>query len=260
VRNAYDKGVRYFDTARIYGESESIMGRALKGVRKDVYIATKVLVFKPEHVRQSVEDSLKALQTDYVDCIQIQGPVIERLNYEGAMPLFPEIMKLRDEKICKFTGLTGHSAFEDMHKLIDTGAFDTVLIDCGYFRSGLNTRHSNATLAWRERCVDRAAELGMGVVGMKVMGALVFGHNSRNMVDGYGHEALKKLPAAAIRWVLQDRRVHVLNIGVSLLSDLDENLAIVKDGREFTNDDKMLLADFSEKAYQHAHIQRMPLV
>src|SRR5207249_3690627 len=42
VRHAYDRGVRYFDSARIYGESEQIMGQGLKGVRDQVFIATKV--------------------------------------------------------------------------------------------------------------------------------------------------------------------------------------------------------------------------
>jgi predicted aldo/keto reductase-like oxidoreductase len=260
VRNAYEQGVRYFDTARVYGESESIIGEALKDVRKHAYIATKVLVFKPEHVRQSIEDSLKALQSDYVDCIQIQGPVIERMKFDGVMPLLAEIIKLCDEKVCRFAGLTGHSAFEDMHKLIDTGEFDSLLIDCGYFRSGLNTRHSSGTLAWRERCMDRATELHMGVVGMKVFGARVFGHNAKNVVDSYDSEALKRLPGAAIRWVLQDSRVHVLNIGMSQPSDLDDNLSIVKGAHRCSESDRMLLADFSEKAYQHPHFQGMPLV
>jgi aryl-alcohol dehydrogenase-like predicted oxidoreductase len=42
VRHAYDMGVRYFDTSRNCGESESVMGRGLKGVRENVFLATKV--------------------------------------------------------------------------------------------------------------------------------------------------------------------------------------------------------------------------
>ncbi|HVR30062.1 MAG TPA: aldo/keto reductase, partial [Thermoanaerobaculia bacterium] len=51
VRRAYDLGVRFFDTARVYGESERIMGRALGDVRDDVYIATKLAVMRPEDAR-----------------------------------------------------------------------------------------------------------------------------------------------------------------------------------------------------------------
>ena len=74
VRHGYDQGIRYFDTARAYDESESIMGKALKDVRDDVYIATKVGAFRPSDVRESVETSLEHLQTSYLDCVQIHSP------------------------------------------------------------------------------------------------------------------------------------------------------------------------------------------
>ncbi len=44
IRYAFEKGIRYFDTARVYDESESIMGAGLKGVRDQVFLATKVAV------------------------------------------------------------------------------------------------------------------------------------------------------------------------------------------------------------------------
>ena len=47
VRHAYDSGIRYFDTAHVYGESEQIMGRGLKGVRDNVYLATKCHMTDP---------------------------------------------------------------------------------------------------------------------------------------------------------------------------------------------------------------------
>ena len=55
VRYAYDRGVRYFDTAGNYGESQSILGEALKDRRKDVCLVTKVETTKPEEVRRVVE-------------------------------------------------------------------------------------------------------------------------------------------------------------------------------------------------------------
>ena len=61
VRYAFDKGVRYFDTARVYSESESIVGKGLKDVRKEAFIATKIAVFSPDAVRKSLETSLEEL-------------------------------------------------------------------------------------------------------------------------------------------------------------------------------------------------------
>lgn len=260
VRGAYEKGVRYFDTARIYAESERIYGEALRDVRDDVFIATKPWVDTPEELRANVETSLEELGLDRVDSIQIHGPKIERLKFEGAMKMYEEIEKLRDEGICRFIGLTGHSAFEEMYKMIDTGYFDTVLIEFGYFRKGLNTRHSNMSVEWREQCVARATELDMGVVAMKVLGARIFSHNAKNIVEGMDDAAYARVASAAIKHVYNDPRVHILNIGVSLPGDVDRNIAVLTGDMAMTNDDRLALASFAEKAYRHPSVEDLKIV
>jgi len=259
IRDAYEKGVRYFDTARIYQECETIMGEALHKVADDLYLASKVLVNAPEDVRPSVEKSLQELQVDHIDCMQIHGPSIERLKYDGAMKLYDELDKLRNEGLFRFIGMSGHNAFDEMHKMIATGAFDQVLIEYGYFQKGYNTRHSQRQMEWRDACVGKADELGMAVVAMKVLGAWVFNHNAKNMVAGYDEEAVKRLPGAAMRWALNDDRVHMLNIGVSYPDDVDKNIAILTGDLQLTHEDRLLLADFSARAYAHPSIQDLPV-
>lgn len=250
VRLGYEKGLRYFDTARIYGDSEKILGEALAGVQDDIYIASKVLVGSAGEVRKSVEDSLTQLKASRIDCMQLHGPVIERQGYDGCMPFVEELVKMRGEGLFTYIGMTGHSRFEEMYKLIDSGVFDTLLIEFGYFHKGYNTRHSNRSLANRDLCVARASELNMGILGMKVMGASIFGHNATQLVPEYDKAAATKLPAAAIRWVLNDSRIHLLNIGVSIPADLDANIATVSGDTTLTNEDRMVLASFAEKAYE----------
>jgi len=260
VRLGYEKGLRYFDTARIYGDSEKIFGEALKDVYEKIYVASKVLVGSAGEVRKSVEDSLTTLQTDRIDCMQLHGPVIERQGYDGCMPFVEELVKMRDEGLFTYIGLTGHSRFEEMYKLIDSDVFDTLLIEFGYFHKGYNTRHSNRSLANRDLCVARASELNMGILGMKVMGASIFGHNAANLVPEYDGDAAKKLPPAAIRWVLNDSRIHLLNIGVSVPEDIEANIATVSGDTALTNEDRMLLASFAEKAYETKPLQDLKIV
>lgn len=260
VRHAYDQGIRYFDTARIYAESEKIYGEALKDVRADVFVATKPWADTPEEIRPNVEKSLEELGMDYVDSIQIHGPKIERFKYEGAMKFYEEIVKLKEEGLCRFIGLTGHSSFDEMYKLIDTGNFDTVLIEFGYFRKGLTTRHSNTSVEWREQCVARATELDMGVVAMKVLGARIFSHNAKNIVEGMDEATYDRVAAAAIKHVYNDPRVHILNIGVSIKGDVDRNIALLKGDMTMTNEDRLLLASFAEKAYRHPSVEEMKVV
>jgi aryl-alcohol dehydrogenase-like predicted oxidoreductase len=260
VRYAYDQGIRYFDTARVYSESESIMGQGLKGVRDQVFLATKVAVFNPTQTRQSVEESLKQLDTNYVDLVQVHSPAIEALGFAGAMKIHAELVKLRDQKLLRFIGLTTHVAFETVHRMIATAGFDQVLLAYGYFNKGMDTLLSHRNLEWRELCLAKAHELGMAIVAMKVMGASVFGHNAKNLVPDHEPKALERLPGAAIRWVLRDARVSMLNIGVSMRSDIDRNLATLSANLAFTNDDHLLLADFARRAYDADGIKKMKTV
>ena len=94
---AIDGGINFFDTADVYseGESEKILGQALRARRKDIILATKVrgrvgpgpnqLGLSRRHILESIDGSLKRLGTDYVDLYQIHGvdpvtPVEETLR------------------------------------------------------------------------------------------------------------------------------------------------------------------------------------
>ncbi len=259
VRKAFDSGIRYFDTARVYGESESLMGAGLKGVRDECYVATKVHFPDPAMTRQSVETSLEQLGMDYIDCVQIHSPAIERVGFDGAMKIHAELVKLRDEGLLKFIGLTTHVAFETVLKMIETDGFDQVLLAYGYFRKGMDTMLSNANLEYRDRCLAAAHERDMAIVAMKVLGANIMSHNAANVVPDYDAEELAKVPPAAIRWVLQDERVSMLNIGVSLPDDIDKNIATLSGDLEFTNDDRDVLSRFSAKAYESEMVTQMEL-
>jgi predicted aldo/keto reductase-like oxidoreductase len=259
VRYCYDRGIRYFDTARVYDESESIVGKGLKGVRDKCYVATKVFVTKPDQARKCLETSLKALDMDHVDAAQIHSPAIEMLGFDGAMKIHAELLKLRDEKLCRFIGLTTHVAFETVYKMICTGGFDQVLLAYGYFRKGMDTLLSHRNLEHREMCLAKAHELKMGILAMKVMGANILGHNAKNLVPDHEPAILEQLPGAAIRWVLQDDRICLLNIGVSMPQDVDKNIYTLKGDLKFTNEDHTLLANFAGRAYESKYVKAMKI-
>jgi aryl-alcohol dehydrogenase-like predicted oxidoreductase len=87
---ALDMGINFVDTARAYGDSEEIIGRNLKSRRKEYILATKTLHYgdkglsvqeQKQAVRDSIETSLKALQTDVIDVMQVHNitqEVVER--------------------------------------------------------------------------------------------------------------------------------------------------------------------------------------
>jgi diketogulonate reductase-like aldo/keto reductase len=100
LREAFDKGLRFIDTAPAYGDgiSETIIGEALKWVkprREDYFIATKLDAHDMEgtKVRLALEASLKRLQTDYIDLYQIHWP---SATIPIAETLFPIIDAYRE--------------------------------------------------------------------------------------------------------------------------------------------------------------------
>ena len=70
LRSAYEGGMRYFDTARAYTDSEEKLGEAFTGMRDKIYIATKTQAKTPEKFREDLDTSLKMLRTDYIDVYQ----------------------------------------------------------------------------------------------------------------------------------------------------------------------------------------------
>ena len=76
VHAAIDAGMTFIDTAEAYRTSETIVGKALKGKRQRVFLATKVSRdYSPKHIDQAVESSLRALDTDYIDLYQLHKPM-----------------------------------------------------------------------------------------------------------------------------------------------------------------------------------------
>jgi aryl-alcohol dehydrogenase-like predicted oxidoreductase len=85
VKLALDRGINFIDTANVYsrGESETLVGNALKGVRAEIVLATKVRLPMSDNLNRSgatrvnimreVEGSLQRLQTDYIDLYQVHG-------------------------------------------------------------------------------------------------------------------------------------------------------------------------------------------
>ena len=73
LRTAYEGGIRFFDTARAYSDSEEKLGAAFVGIRENIYIATKTTASTPEQLREHLETSLKNLRTDYIDDCVIIG-------------------------------------------------------------------------------------------------------------------------------------------------------------------------------------------
>jgi aryl-alcohol dehydrogenase-like predicted oxidoreductase len=116
IETALDEGINYFDTADLYdfGENEKIVGTALKHVREDVILATKVgnrwnsdqtdWSWDPSksYIKEAVKQSLKRLNTDYIDLYQLHGGTIED-RMEETIEAFEE---LKSEGYIRYYGIS----------------------------------------------------------------------------------------------------------------------------------------------------------
>jgi len=161
---ALELGLTYWDTAHSYGngESETRMGRVLKTERKRVFLATKTAARTYDEAMRQVELSLKRLQTDRIDLIQIHD---WRANDDQTAigrkeGVLTALRKLREEKVVRFIGLTGHSTAEGMRKVLELyDDIDTVLLPI-----------NPAQPEFEEVVVPVAKKKGIAVMALKVTG------------------------------------------------------------------------------------------
>ena len=272
VRYAYDSGIRYFDTSisYTYKESQAIMGKALKDVRDNVFITTKVDLWnlsRPDgritkvnrkEVARQVRMNLTELQSDYIDAVLIHGtPGVQQMTVEQNMEVQAELAKARDKGLIRFVGFSAHSYYDKALALISSGGFDLCMLAYGYLPRGHDQRFSPKAIALREKCLAKAHELKMGICAMKVVGAGVLGAWSGYVVPKFDKKRLKLLPGAAMRWVLRDKRIQMLTIGMRLRGEIDANIRTLAGDTKYTAADRALLAEFGPQALNSNAMRKM---
>ncbi|HMK64850.1 MAG TPA: aldo/keto reductase [Thermodesulfobacteriota bacterium] len=211
IRASFDYGVNYIDTARRYmdGKNEEIIARAIKGLRPNLFLATKTRGTSREKIFQEVEGSLKALATDYLDVYLIHN--LTNKDKERALdPKIQEALKeLQKQGKIRFTGVATHTDQVDVIDMVvnDPAKFyDMVLV--GYnFKSGPELKAA----------IARAAKSGIGIIAMKTQ------------AGGYKTEALGSISPhqAALKWALQDPNITAAIPGMKDMAMLKENIAVM---------------------------------
>ena len=167
IERAFELGVNYFDTSAIYGGpdrwSEQYLGKALKGHRDQVFIASKTKERTRDAALKNLEVSLKLLNTDHLDTWQlhdvgVKEDVDQIFGQGGAIEAF---VQARDQKMVKHLGVTGRFRPDALMECIQRFPFDTVLM-------GLNAA-DQYYYSFRKELLPMAVEKQMGIIAMKVM-------------------------------------------------------------------------------------------
>lgn len=130
VSIALDLGVTYFDTARLYPESEVYLGGSLSSRRKAVFLATKTHARDGRAATAHLEESLQRLKTDYIDLWQLHDLRTERDLDEvfGPHGAIVALDAARLEGKARFLGVTVHSDPQIVRECFARFDFDTVMI------------------------------------------------------------------------------------------------------------------------------------
>lgn len=139
IRESFEAGITYYDVAPGYGDAEDLMGPALKGFRKQSFLACKTNKRMKTDADKELHGSLKKLKTDYFDLYQLhaiskQEDIDKIFGPNGTIELFD---KARKEGKVKYIGFSAHSE-EIALKAMDLYDFDTVLypINCVCWHNG----------------------------------------------------------------------------------------------------------------------------
>lgn len=153
---AYDHGVNFFDTARMYTDSEEKIGYALAALRQNIIIATKTHALDVKTLEAHLTISLKNLKTDYIDIYQIHHPKKMPCPGDG-VGLYEALVKAREQGKIRFIGISSHR--QDVSTAaLESGLYDTL-------QYPLNCISSDADL----RISQLAKSKNVGFIAMKAM-------------------------------------------------------------------------------------------
>jgi predicted aldo/keto reductase-like oxidoreductase len=130
LRRAYDGGIRFFDTARAYSDSEEKLGNAFEGMRKNLFIATKTMARTPEDFKKQLEQSLTLLKTDYIDIYQFH--CVDQCYKPGdGTGMYECMQKAKEEGKIRHIGVTAHK-LEVAFECVESGLYETLQYPFSY--------------------------------------------------------------------------------------------------------------------------------
>ena len=251
VLGALELGINYIDTAPGYGDSEEVVGAALKEATPPCVLSTKLggrpQPFDPQDkdaLRQSVETSLRQLNRDALDILMIHEPdrpgqydwFPDWENFQG--PVCDLLDELKSEGLIRFTGLGGTTAYTLAH-IVASGRYDVVLTAFNY------------SLLWQEALISVIPAAKRQDMGIIVGSPLQQGALSRCYKDEVTHgspwlspprrEQFKRLyalvadldiplPELALRFVVSNPDVSTVLTGARSVEEVEANVEAVERG------------------------------
>lgn len=210
LRKAYDGGMRFFDTARFYTDSEVKLGQAFDGMREKVYIATKTGATTAENFWKDLKTSLGNLRTDYVDLYQFHNPAFCPKPGDGS-GLYEAMLEAKEQGFVRHVGITNHR-LSVAKEAIESGLYETLQFPFCYLATEKDLE-----------LVELCKKADMGFIAMKALsGGLI-----TNSAAAYAY--LAQFENVLPIWGIQRER------------ELDEFLSYIKEPPTMTDELKAVI-------------------
>ncbi len=210
VRKAYDGGIRFFDTARLYSDSEVKLGAAFEGMRDKVYIASKTAATTTEKFWSDLETTLRNLKTDYLDLYQFHNPSFCPKPGDGT-GLYEAMLEAKKQGKIRHIGITNHRLAVG-HEIVESGLYETLQFPFCYLATEKDIE-----------LVKACEKAGMGFIAMKALsGGLI-----TNSAAAYAY--LAQYPNVLPIW------------GVQKESEMDEFLSYIENPPVLTDDIQQII-------------------
>ena len=210
LRKAYDGGIRFFDTARAYSDSEEKLGAAFEGMREKVFISTKTMAKDVEGFWKDLETSLSLLKTDYIDIYQFHNPSFCPKPGDGT-GLYEAMLEAKAQGKIRHIGITNHR-MSVAEEIIESGLYETLQFPFCYLATD------------REKAlVQGCKEKNIGFIAMKAL--------SGGLITN-----------SAAAYAFEDQYDNVLPIwGVQREKELDEFLSYIACPPAMTDEIKTII-------------------
>jgi aryl-alcohol dehydrogenase-like predicted oxidoreductase len=217
IGKALDNGLNYVDTAPPYGQSEERVGRALKGKRERVFLVSKVETNAKGDALYQIHDSLRKLQTDYLDCVHMHNISRDDRYPNLQLALSPQgtlgaLIEARKQGMIRHIGCTSHLRPGRVLPVFETGEIELFMCVLNYVE-----RH---IYGYEEKVLPEARKRNIGVIAMKVLGGPLKGPGAR-LISPEDYQM-------TLRYVWGVPGLSVAIIGMRTPEELHQALAAVR--------------------------------
>ena len=238
IHRAFEGGVNYIDTAVGYcdGDSQRVVGEALKGWREKVVLSTKNHYYDEDERQwwKHLEDSLERLDVDCIDIYNTHGVNAAALEEKVKPRVAAWLARAKERGLIKHVCTSFHDNNDALRKVVDSGIYESITL--------------------QYNMLDRQLEDGIAYAHANNIGTVVMGPVGGGRLGAPNEQlagavpGIERIPELALRFVLSNPNVTMALSGMSTMQQVQENLATASDPRPMSG---------AERTQINEHLDRL---